>query len=306
MSQYLITRGSTPRLLLEGLADIFGYSYEEHEPEWTHLFEQHESRKAYEQTLLVDGFGAANEKPEAQGMFFDTRSQGYGPQYINKTYAIGYIISQEALDDDLYDVLEEGSKCLGRSLRETKEIVGANIYNRAFNSSFTMPNGDGQPLCSASHVLGPNDNDTDSNILSTAAALSQTSLEAIITQIGGAVDPRGLKTKIEPLKLVVPVALQWQAARLTKSVLEPGTGNNAINPLQGIFEEGVLVSHYLTSPTAWFARTDISQGLKMYNRQSPKFGEDNEFSSLTYRYMAYERYVAGWDRYQGLYGSNAA
>jgi hypothetical protein len=190
-------------------------------------------------------------------------------------------------------------------MQQTKENVVANVYNRGFNSSFTMTGGDGQPLFSASHVRGPSDSTTFSNLLATPAALSEASLEDMMIQIMEATDPRGLRIALTPQRLIVSPADSFEAERILASNLQNDTANNAINAIRstGILRDGYAVNHYLTSSTAWYIKTNSPDGVKYFNRQSVEFGQDMDFGTSNMRFKADERYSAGWTDPRGAYGT---
>lgn len=299
-----ITRGNLPRLLVEGINKVFGQTYTEHPVEWTKILDTETSKKAFELDQMVEGMGLAGVKPEGSDVPFDDFRQSFSPKYNHLTYAKGFVVTQEALEDELYGVMSKKARMLAFSMRQTEEIVGANILNRGFNSAFQMTDGDGQALFSTAHPLGPSGG-TFSNVLATAADLSEASIEDLVIQIGKAVDSRGLKINIRPKRLIVPVALQFEAARILKSTLQNDTANNAINALKemSIFTDGMAVNHYLTSDDAWFIKTDCMDGLKRFNRTPVRFGEDNAFLSGNARFKAEQRYSVGWSDSRGAYGS---
>lgn len=299
-----ITRGNIPRLLQEGINKVFGQTYNEHKTEWTDILDVETSKKAFELDQMLEGMGLAAPKPEGSDVAMDDFRQSFAPKYNHLTYAKGFIVTEEALADELYGVMTKKARMLAFSMRQTEEVVGANILNRGFNAAFTMVDGDGQSLFSTAHGLGPSGG-TFSNRLAVAADLSEASLEDLTIQIGQAVDSRGLKINIRPTRLIVPVALQYEAARILKSQLQNDTANNAINALKemGVFSGGMAVNHYLTSDDAWFIKTDCPDGVKRFNRTAVKFGEDNAFLSGNARFKATQRYSVGWSDSRGMYGS---
>ena len=302
-----ITTGNIPRLLQEGLNRIFGATYEEHPTEWDKIFDSSESRKAFEVDAQLEGLGLAPEKPEGDEISFDSMTQGFTPKYQNLTYAKGFIVTKEALADELYGQLENKTRRLAFSMSQTKEVVGANVLNRGFNSAFTQPDGDGLELFSSVHINGPSGG-TFSNELAVAADLSEASLEDLLIVIGNATDPRGLQIALQGIRLVVPVALQFEAQRILGSVLQNDTGNNATNAVRDMnaLRDGFTVNHYLTDTDAWFIKTNSPDGLKYFTRQAVEFGQDNAFTSGNARMKADERYSYGWSDPRGMYGSEGA
>jgi len=301
----VITTGNLPRLLQEGVRAVFDNTYAEHEEQYGMIFEKTVSKKAFELDVQFDGFGLAPVKPEGSGIQYDSQSQGYVPKYQNLTYAKGFIVTREALEDELYDVFAKKAKALAYSMRQTKENVGANVLNRAFNSSYTMTGGDGLQLLSASHVRGPNDSTTYSNILSVGSTLSETALEQLLIQINQATDARGLRIQLKGTRLIVPAALCFEAERILASVLQNNTANNAVNAIKskGMLPDGYAVNNYLSSSSAWFIRTDCPQGMIWQQRQEVRFEQDNDFGTSDSRFKADERYACGWSNPRGLYGS---
>ncbi len=302
-----ITTGNIPRLLQEGLEAVFGNAYDEHPTEYTEIFDLFNSRKNFEVDAQLEGFGLAPEKPEGDEVAFDSVRQGFTPKYPNITYAKGFIITKEAMQDELYDQFVRRARSLAFSMRQTKEVVGANVLNRGFNSAFTMIDGDGQPLFSTAHPLGPSGG-TYSNKLAVDADLSETSLEDLLIQIGEAVDARGKQIALQATKLILPQALVFEGQRILGSVLQNDTGNNATNAVRDMnsVRDGMCVNHYLTDRDAWFLKTNSPDGMKYFTRQEVEFGEDNAFTSGNMRMKADERYSFGWSDARGMYGTSGA
>ena len=302
-----ITTGNFPRLLQEGLNKVFGNTYDEHATEWDKIFDSTESRKNFEVDAQLEGMGLAPEKPEGDEISFDSFRQGFTPKYKHLTYGKGFIVTKEALADELYGQLMQKARMLAFSMSQTKETVAANILNRGFNSAFTMVDGDGLELFSTAHINGPSGG-TFSNKLTVDADLTEASLEDLLIVIGNATDPRGLQIKIKGTRLVVPVALQFEAQRILGSVLQNDTGNNATNAVVDMnsIRDGFTVNNYLTDTDAWFIKTDAPEGMKYFTRQSVEFGQDNAFTSGNARMKADERYSYGWSDPRGMYGSAGA
>lgn len=300
-----ITTGNIPRLLQEGLNTVFGNTYNQHPTEWDKIFQKNDSSKAFEVDAQLEGYGLAPVKPEGAEIAFDSTRQGFTPKYKHLQYSKGFIITKEALADELYGQFTKRAKMLAFSMTQTKETVAANILNRGFNSAFTMVDGDGVELFSTAHINGPSGG-TFSNKLSVDANLSETALEELLILIGGATDPRGKKISLQGIRLVVPVALQFEAQRILGSVLQNDTGNNATNSVKDLnsLRDGFTVNHYLTDTNAWFITTNSPDGLKYYSRQGVEFSEDNAFTSGNARMKAEERYSVGWSDPRSIYGTS--
>jgi len=302
-----ITTGNIPRLLQEGLNRIFGATYEEHPTEWDKVFDRFDSRKAFEVDAQLEGLGLAPEKPQGDEVSFDSFTQGFTPKFLNLTYAKGFIVTKEALADELYGQFENRTRRLAFSMTQTKEVVAANVLNRGFNSAFTQTDGDGVELFSTAHINGPSGG-TFSNKLAVDADLSEASLEDLLIIIGEATDPRGLQIALQGVRLVGPVALQFEMQRILGSVLQNDTGNNATNAVRDMnaLRDGFTVNHYLTDTDAFFIKTNAPDGMKYFTRQSVEFGQDNSFTSGNARMKADERYSFGWSDPRGMYGSAGA
>lgn len=301
----VITTGNISRLLVEGVKNVFGQAYEAHSTQWNQLFDTEESRKAFEQDQQFEGFGLAPVKQEGAGVAYDSQQEGFSPKFKNLTYAKGFIVTKEAMADNLYNLFDRRARALAFSMQQTKENVAANIYNRGFNSAFLMEGGDGVELFSQAHINGPSDPTTFSNELAVAAALSESSLEDLLIQINEATDPRGLRIALRGQSLIVPPKLGFEAERILNSVLQNDTGNNAINAVRstGMLPGGHTVNNYLTSSTAWFIKTDARHGMKYFNRQGVEFDQDMDFGTSNSRFKADERYSFGWSDPRGAYGS---
>lgn len=297
----VITTGAHPKALWPGIKEWWGRSYAEHQEEYPDLFDQETSDKAYEEDAEISGFGLAPVKSQGSAINYDTESQGSVTRYTHVAYALGYIVTFEELRDDLYEVVSKRrAKMLAFSMRQTKENVAANVYNRAFNSAYV--GGDGQPLISASH---PTLSGNQSNQLTTAADLSEASIEDLTIQIMQATNSRGLKISLMPKSLHVPVQLWYEANRILKSVLQSDTANNNINVLKAtnVFPQGIKMNHYFTSATAWFIRTNAPTGMKHYVRDPVMFDQDNDFDTKNAKAASYERYSFGWSDWRGTFGT---
>lgn len=300
----LINTGSFAKALWPGINAWYGNAYNDWDEEWSKLFDKYTSDRAFEEDVGVSGFGLAVQKPEGAPISYDSERQGYTQRYQHTTYALGFIITREMMEDDQYDVVgNRKSVSLARSMRITKEIVAASIYNRAFNSTYT--GGDGVSLINAAHPLIAGG--TFSNQIATASDLSEAALEQAVIDISGFVDDRGIIIKALPKSLVIPYTLQFEAQRILKSVGRVGTDNNDVNALNsmGMFKE-VVMSHYFTDLDAWFIRTNVEHGMKYFERRADEFDMDNDFDTENAKYKASGRYSFGWSDPRGIYGSVGA
>jgi len=300
----VITSSSFAKLLWPGLNSIYGKSYADYPVEWDKLFEKNTSDKAYEEDVGLSSFGLASVKNEGAPITYDTERQGFTSRYNHVVYALGFIITREIYEDDQYGkVGAQKAKALARSMRQTKEIIGANIYNRATTAGYT--GGDGVVLLSASHpnVAGG----TFSNKISVDADLSEAALEQAVIDIAGFRDDRGLLIAARPEKLVIPYQLQFEAKRILGADGRVGTDLNDPNVLKdsGIFSN-VVVNHYLTDPDAWFILTNVKDGLKYFERRGDAFEMDNDFDTENAKFKATARYSFGWSDPRSIYGSSGA
>ena len=299
----IITTASHPKALWPGIKAWWGQVYDEHKEEYSALFDSDTSSMNYEEDVQLTGFGLAPVKSEGSGVAYDSEIQGFTTRYTHIAYALGYIVTKEELDDNLYEqVSRRRSAALAMSFRQTKENVGANIYNRAFNGTYL--GGDGVALCSTAH---PNTSGgTFANKPSVDADLSEASLEDALTAIMGFQNDRGLLINVMPKSLVVARQNFWNAHRILKSAYTPSTANNAVNVLvaTNALPEGIVMNHYLTSPNAWFVRTNIQNGLKYYSRVGIQFDQDNDFDTMNAKAKGYERYSFGWTDPRAIYGVN--
>jgi hypothetical protein len=300
-----ITSGSFAKALWPGVNAWYGKAYNEHAVEYTDLFDTYTSSKAYEEDVGITSFGLASVKPEGSAITYDSERQGFITRYSHLVYASGFIITQEMVEDDQYDVVaQRRAKGLAFSMRQTKETVAANVYNRAFTSGYT--GGDGVVMCSGSH---PNvSGGTWSNILSTAADLSEAALEQACIDIMKWTNDRGLKVNIMPQTLIVPADLVFEAERILQTPLRVGTADNDINALKsmGKLPGGFKVNHYLTDTNAWFIRTNAPDGMKYFERRGDSFDVDNDFDTSNAKYKASGRYSFGWTDPRGVYGTPGA
>ena len=299
----IITTASHPKALWPGIKAWWGQVYDEHQEEYSKLFDSDTSSMNYEEDVQLTGFGLAPVKSEGAGVAYDSEIQGFTTRYTHVAYALGYIVTKEELDDNLYEqVSRRRAAALAMSFRQTKENVGANIYNRAFNGTYL--GGDGVSLCNTAH---PNTSGgTFANTPTVAADLSEASLEDALTAIMGFQNDRGLLINVMPRSLVVARQNWWNANRIMKSAYTPSTANNAVNVLvaTNALPEGIVMNHYLTSPNAWFVRTNIQNGLKYYSRVGIQFDQDNDFDTMNAKAKGYERYSFGWTDPRAIYGVN--
>jgi len=300
-----ITTGAFAKLLWPGINAIYGQSYNEFVVEYTEIFDFNKSVKHHEEDVGVTSFGLAPVKPEGAPIAYDSMEQGFLKRYVHVTYALGFIITREIYEDDLYDTVSaKRAKALAFSMRQTKEIVHANILNRSFNPLY--PGADGLPLFDLLHVNVTGG--TWRNELFTPSDLNESSLEQACIDIADFKNDRGLRIAILPRKLIIPPELEFDAARILKSLLQPGTANNDINVIKanGKIPEGAKVNHYLTDPDAWFLKTDCPDGLKTFERRADNFGTENDFDTENAKYKASGRYSAGWTDPRCAFGSPGA
>jgi hypothetical protein len=292
------TTGNFPKLLWPGLNAVWGSNYTDHEKEWIHLFEQQGSEMNYEEDVEEPGYGLVPIKPQGQSITYTSTQQQTVTRYTHVAYGMGFIVTREEMDDNLY--LKRGvgrAKKLARSFRLTKETVAANVYNRAQTSGYN--GGDGVVLSSTAH---PTLSGNQSNRLATAADFSEAALEDLCIQIMGAVDSVGLLIKLQPKTLLIPRQLVFEAERVLKSMLQNDTANNAVNALRSTgMIPAVKMNHFFTDEDAFFIRTDAPDGMKMFNRVPAEFAQDGDFDTSNAKYKGYERYSVGWSDFRGLY-----
>jgi hypothetical protein len=297
----VITTGSHPKALWPGIRAWFGRSYDEHMPEYPDLFEMDTSDKAYEEEVEITGFGLAPVKPQGAQIFYDIEVQGPVSRFTHVAYALGYIVTFEELRDDLYEVVSKRrAQQLAFSMRQTKENILASTYNNGFSGSYT--GADGVSLFSASH---PTLSGNQSNLLTTAADLSEAAIEDLCIQIMQTTNNRGLKISALPQSLHVPTQLWFESNRILHSILQADTANNNINVLRatGAFPKGIKVNHYFTSATAWFVRTNIPRAIQYFERDKLSFDQDNDFDTKNAKAACYERYSAFWADWRGAFAT---
>jgi len=299
-----ISRGQLVKELEPGLNALFGLEYKNYANEHTQIFDQENSDRAFEEEVMLSGFGNATVKPEGGSVNYDAAQETFTARYTHETLALTLTITEEAIEDNLYDRLASRyTKALARSMANAKQVKAANVLNRAFNSSYT--GGDGLELCSTAHVIVSG---TEQNELTTAADLNETSLEQAMIDIAALTDERGLKIAAQGRKMVIPSALQFTAERLLKSVGRTGTADNDISAVvsMNVIPQGYVVNHYLTDTDAWFIKTDVPNGLKHFVRAPIKTAMEGDFETGNVRYKARERYSFGWSDWRGVFGSPGA
>ena len=297
----VITTGAHPKALWPGIQTWWGRQYMEHSQEYPEWFDVETSDKAYEQDVEISAFGVLREKDQGAALNYDTEVQGAVTTYTHVAYAGGYIVTFEELRDNLYEVVSKRrAAMLAFAGRQTEEIVAANVFNQAFNSSY--PIGDGQAFISATH---PTLTGNQSNLLTTSADLSETAIEDLGIQIMQATDYRGNKISLIPRCLGISPAQWFDANRIINSVLQNDTANNAINVIKasGMFPEGIKVNHYLLSSTAWYIRTNAPYGSRFLWRDKPMFDTDNEFDTRNAKAAQYMRFSAGVTDWRGWFGT---
>jgi hypothetical protein len=303
-----ISRAQLAKELEPGLNSLFGLSYGSYEREHEAIYAIETSERAFEEEVLITGFGSAPTKTEGQGVAFDSASEGFTARYTHDTIALAFALTEESLEDNLYDSLgKRYVRALARSMANTKEVKGADVLNNAFSSSFT--GGDGVSLINTAHPLAGGG--TAANRATTMADLNETSLEDSLIDISTFTDDRGLTISVQATKLVVPPQLVFVADRILESTLRSGTADNDINAIRntGVLPQGYTVNHYLTDPDAYFLLTtvtDMGEGLKMFQRSPMETSMEPDFTTGNLRYRARERYSFGFSDWRGIYGSQGA
>ena len=300
-----ISRAQLLKQLLPGLNALFGLEYARYGEEHKEIYETESSERSFEEETKLSGFSAAPVKNEGQALQYDNAQEAWTARYNHETIALGFSLTEEAIEDNLYDSLSARyTKALARAMAYTKQVKAANVLNNGFSSAVT--GGDGQPLFSSAHPLV--NGGTNSNVPSTAADLNETSLENAVIQIAAWTDERGLLIAAKPKKLIVPPALQFVATRLLETELRVGTTDNDINALKsnGAVPEGYAINHFLTDTNAWFLTTDVPNGLKHFIRTPLQNSMDGDFDTGNVRYKSRERYSFGWSDSLGIYGSSGS
>jgi hypothetical protein len=300
-----INRAQLVKELTPGLHALFGLEYDRYENEHEDIFDTETSERAFEEEVMLTGFGEASVKGEGAAVVYDTAQESFTARYSHETVALAFALTEEAIEDNLYDTLSSRyTRALARSMQTTKQVKAANVLNNAFNSSFV--GGDGKELCATDHpTVG---NIDQKNELTTAADLNETSLEQALIDIAAFQDERGLKINAQATKLIIPPALQFTADRLMESPGRVNTSDNDINAIRnmGMVSGGYAVNHYLTDTDAFFLKTDVPNGLKHFVRTPVSTSMEGDFETGNVRYKARERYSFGFSDWRGIFGSPGA
>jgi len=299
-----ISRSQLVKELEPGLNALFGLEYKRYENEHEQIFVKETSDRAFEEEVMLSGFANASVKAEGAGVTYDTAQETFTARYTHETIALAFAITEEAIEDNLYDRLASRyTKALARSMANTKQVKAASVLNNAFNTNFL--GGDGVELCSTAH---PTISGTFKNELSTSADLNETSLEQSLIDIAAFTDERGLKIAAQAVKLIIPSELQFTADRLMASAGRVGTSDNDINAIKnmGMIPQGYAVNHYLTDTDAFFIITDVPNGLKYFERAPIRTSMEGDFDTGNVRYKARERYSFGFSDPRGIFGSPGA
>jgi len=298
-----ISRSQLVKELEPGLNALFGLEYNRYDNEHTEIFMTESSDRAFEEEVMLSGFAGAPVKQEGAGVVFDQANETFTARYTHNTVALAFAITEEAIEDNLYDKLAgRYTKALARSMSHTKQVTAASVLNNAQKST-GYNGGDGVSLINASHPLATGG--TFSNVLATAADLNETSLEQSLIDIAGFVDERGLKIALSGRKMIIPKELQFTAERLMKSPLRTGTADNDINALRsmGMLPEGYRINHFLTDTDSFFILTDAPNGLKHFVRSPIKTAMEGDFDTGNVRFKARERYSFGWSDPRAIFGN---
>ena len=299
-----ISRQQLVKELEPGLNALFGLEYKRYDNEHAEIYDTENSDRAFEEEVMLSGFGNAQTKAEGQGVSFDDAQETFTSRYQHETIALAFAITEEAIEDNLYDRLASRyTKALARSMANTKQVKAANVLNNAFDDNFA--GGDGKALCADNH---PTLAGTFKNELGTSADLNETSLEQSMIDIAQMTDERGLKIAARGVKMIIPSELQFTAERLMKSQGRTGTADNDINAIaaMGMIPQGYVINHFLTDSDAFFIKTDVPNGLKMFVRAPIKTAMEGDFDTGNVRYKARERYSFGFSDFRGIFGSPGA
>ena len=300
-----INRAQLVKELVPGLHALFGLEYERYNDEHEDIFDTETSERAFEEEVMLSGFGEAPVKGEGAAVVYETAQESFTSRYTHETVALAFALTEEAIEDNLYDTLSSRyTRALARSMQQTKQVTAANVLNNAFSSSFV--GGDGKELCATDHPTVAN---VDlRNELSTSADLNETSLEQALIDIADFRDERNLKINAQARRLIIPPALQFVADRLMETPGRVGTSDNDINAIRnmGMVSEGYVVNHYLTDTDAFFIKTDVPNGLKHFVRSPVATSMEGDFETGNVRYKARERYSFGFSDWRGIFGSPGA
>jgi hypothetical protein len=300
-----ITRSQLLKELEPGLNALFGLEYDRYDNEHKEIFDEESSERAFEEEVMLYGFEQAPVKGEGAAIAYDQAGEAFTARYTHETIALAFAITEEAVEDNLYDKLSARyTRALARSMSNTKQVKAASVLNNAFSSSY--PGGDGVSLVNSAHPTAMGGN--FSNTLATQADLNETSLEQALIDISLFIDERGLKIALRGMKLILPPQLQFTAQRLLKSEQRTGTADNDINAIKSgsYLPDGFAINHFLVDPDAWFVKTDAPNGLKHFIRSPLKTALEGDFDTGNVRYKARERYSFGWSDPRGIYGSQGA
>lgn len=300
----VINSGSFAKALWPGVNAWYGKAYDEYPVEYTDLFDKFTSNKAFEEDVGISSFGLAVQKSEGAPVSYDSERQAFTTRYQHVVYALGFLITREVVDDDQYDVVgQRKAQGLAFSMRQTKEIVAANVYNRAFNSAYT--GGDGIQLVSTAHVNIKGG--TWSNRIAVDADLSEAALEQACIDIAGFTNDAGLLIAVRPQSLIIPRQLMFEAKRILGTDGRVGSDLNDLNAIKtmGMIPK-VVTNHFLTDTDAWFIRTNVKHGMKYFERRADSFDMDNDFDTENAKFKATARYSFGWTDPRGIYGSQGA
>ena len=300
-----ITRSQLLKELEPGLNALFGMEYDRYDNEHAEIFDTETSDRAFEEEVMLSGFGQAPVKGEGAAIVYDTAGEAFTARYTHNTIALAFAITEEAVEDNLYDKLSARyTRALARSMSNTKQVTAASILNNAFSSSYL--GGDGVCLLSSAHPTTGGGN--WSNTLATASDLNETSLEQALIDIAGFIDERGIKVALRGMKLIIPPSLQFTAERILKSEQRVSTSDNDINALKsgGYMPQGFTVNHFITDTDSWYIKTDAPNGMKHFVRSPIKTAMEGDFETGNVRYKARERYSFGWSDPRAMYGSPGA
>ena len=299
-----ISRQQLAKELEPGLNALFGLEYANYENQHLEIFDVENSDRAFEEEVMLSGFANAAVKSEGAAVTFDTAQEAFTSRYTHETVALAFALTEEAIEDNLYDTIATRyTKALARSMANTKQIKGANVLNNGFSSSF--PGGDGKELFATDH---PSQSGDQRNELATSADLSETSIEQALIDIAAFTDERGLKIAARGVKMIIPSELQFTAERIMKSPARVGTADNDLNAIasKGMIPQGYVVNNFLTDTDAFFIKTDVPNGLKMFERAAIKTAMEGDFDTGNVRYKARERYSFGFSDWRGVFGSPGA
>tara|TARA_R100001594_G_scaffold150490_1_gene211902 strand:- start:459 stop:1358 length:900 start_codon:yes stop_codon:yes gene_type:complete len=297
-----MNRAQFAKQLEPGLNTLFGLEYKQYPEQWRSAFDYNTSKKAFEEDVLLEGFGAAPSKSEGGGVSYDVAAEAWTSRYDHTTYAIAFSITEEAVEDGLYgSIANRYVKASARSMAHTKEITAANVLNNGFDSGYT--GGDGKELLATDH---PTRSGNQSNELATAADFNETSLEQLLINISDMKDERNIPIAASGQALIIPTALAFEADRVLNSPGRSGTADNDLNAVSGVLPGGIIVMQRLTDTDAFFIKTDVPDGLKMFQRRSMKKGMEPDFETGNMRYKCSERYSFGWTDWRGIFGTPGA